>query len=120
MIMSDWLSDAADRFERRTVSHVEEPDHPVYVRDDLHARIAVAVAEKRVTWGHQPGTTGEFIIAACDHADDVLARHRPFEGVLRDDCEGCTGSCEDSVHHPYPCPEVRALADLWLGKGWDQ
>lgn len=53
-----------------------------------------------------------FALRLCDHADDVLARHRRLPG---------SPWCE--AHNPasivHPCPEVRALADLWLGEGWD-
>ena len=101
--------------DRRTVSHVEEPDHPVYARDDLHARIAAAV-DKRRTWTGK-GSTGQghdFMLAACDHADDVLARH-PRHAGAHPWCGGC-GKHDNNGD----CPEVRALADLWLGKGRDQ
>lgn len=108
-------------FDRRVVSHVEEPDHPVYQDDvalDVHERIAAAVADRRRFWQEfVPGGIAAFVLAACDYTDDVLARHRQdpdtdiHGGLLCMTCGFRTG---------FPCPEIRALAAFWLGEGWEQ
>ena len=80
---------------------------------DLHVRIAAAVAEARAGRGDWSGVMLRLRIAACGHADDVLARHRPAQ------IENDPHACLNCVMTRWPCPDVRALADLWLGKGWN-
>lgn len=74
----------------------------------LHKRIAATVAEWRKV---DTSPMEAFVLAACDHADKVLARHKPC-----DDQPGpwCAGYGDN-----WPCPDVRDLADLWLGPGWE-
>lgn len=108
---------------------------------DLHERIAAAVAEKRAEFQMMEGPLAGWGLAACDHADKVLARHYPressswsshhrdsdhYEGDPRcteaeciDEfvlCNGCGTTWLDDGK--VRCGEVRDLADLWLGEGW--
>lgn len=78
---------------------------------DPYEPIAAALDRAREKVANEPMKAAyhDLFAAMVTHAEGVLARHAR-------DGEWCGGP----EYGRWPCAEVRALADLWLPKGWDQ